>query len=67
MIETKSISRVSRAILARATESGEGRFNLGDPVEIHRPPNTKDESSWAGRGTFMSHVCRPGSRLDGGQ
>ena len=53
MIEATSISRVNRALRTRTTESGEGRFNKGDVVEIHRLPNTKDVSGWAGPGAVL--------------
>eukprot|EP00959_Pyramimonas_sp_CCMP1952_P230526 4819249-Pyramimonas_sp.AAC.1 len=53
-METTSIARVYRALRTRATEIGEGRFNVGDQVEIHWPPCTQDMSCWAGPGTAMS-------------
>ena len=52
MIEA-TISRVNRALRTRATESGEGRFNIGDVVEIHGPPSTKDAPGWAGPGAIV--------------
>eukprot|EP00959_Pyramimonas_sp_CCMP1952_P340652 7134743-Pyramimonas_sp.AAC.1 len=44
LIEATSTARVSRALWTRATETGEGRFNVGDQVEIRRPPSAKDVS-----------------------
>eukprot|EP00959_Pyramimonas_sp_CCMP1952_P053829 1126099-Pyramimonas_sp.AAC.1 len=54
MAEAALISRVGRALRTRATESGEGRFNLGDQAEVHRSPGKKDASGWARPVTVIS-------------
>ena len=54
MIEATSIARVNRALRTRTTPSAEGRFNVGDVVEIHRPADSEDVSGWAGPGTVVS-------------
>eukprot|EP00959_Pyramimonas_sp_CCMP1952_P300998 6297451-Pyramimonas_sp.AAC.1 len=46
-VEATLISRVSRALWARAAEPRDGRFNVGDQVEIRRLPSTEDMSGWA--------------------
>eukprot|EP00959_Pyramimonas_sp_CCMP1952_P452612 9466893-Pyramimonas_sp.AAC.1 len=54
MFEATSIARVKRTLQMRPAETEEGCLDVGDQVEIQRPPSTKDAPGWAGPRATLS-------------
>ena len=48
MIQTTAAGQLTRALRAKTGIGGEGLYRVGDLVDYHRPPPSKEVSGWTG-------------------